>query len=375
MNRNAEVAVIGGGVLGLAHALVAAREGRSVVLFERHPEARGASVRNFGMIWPISHPLGELRDRALRGREVWLDVARETGIWHDACGSLHLAYWPEELEVLEEFHASASSAEFPTTMLRPAEVRELSPGIRAEGLLGALRSPAELCVDPREAIAAIPRWLHEKHGVVLRFGTQVHSIDAPHVETADERWHVERVVVCSGDDFETLYPEVFRDAGVTRCKLQMMRTAPQPGDWAMGPMLADGVSFAGYGSFRSCTSLTRLRERIELERAEELRWGIQAKVSQNGRGEITIGDSHELGISVSDVRSAAIDRSILDGLRRFLTVPDLEIAERWQGVYVKHSERTDLVVAPCDEVRVVSVCSGSGMTLGFGLAEEVWAGW
>ncbi len=375
MRRDADVAVVGGGILGLAHALVAAREGRSVVLFERHDEARGASVRNFGMVWPISHPPGELRDRALRGREVWLDMARETGIWHDACGSLHLAYWPEELEVLEEFDAGPSSAGLPTEMLGPEQVRELCPGARAQELLGGLRSDAELCVDPREALRAIPLWLEKEHGVVLRFGTPVDSIQGPFVETPDERWRVERVVVCGGDDFETLYPEVFRDAGVTRCKLQMMRTAPQPDDWAMGPMLADGMSFASYDSFRSCSSLRRLRERIELERPEELRRGIQAKASQNGRGEIVVGDSHEYGLPVSDVRSAAIDRSILDGLRRFLTVPDLEIAERWTGVYVKHFERGDLVAAPCDEVRVVTVCAGTGMTLGFGLAEEVWAAW
>ena len=374
-NRNAELAVVGGGILGLAHALVAARDGRSVVLFERHPEARGASVRNFGMIWPISQPLGSLRARALRGREVWLEVARETGIWHDACGSLHLAYWREELDVLEEFHSSASAAEFPTEMLRPDQVLELSPGVRMEGLLGALRSPAELCVDPREAIAAIPRWLEEKHGVTLRFGTPVLGIDPPMVETAEESWQVERVVVCSGDDFETLYPEVFRDAGLTRCKLQMMRTGRQPDDWAMGPMLADGMSFLGYPSFRSCGSLAALLERTRRERAEDLRQGIQAKVSQNGRGQVTIGDSHELGISVSEDRSAALDRSILHGLRRFLTVPELEIGERWIGVYVKHPQIADLVVAPNDEVRVVSVCTGSGMTLAFGLAEEVWAAW
>ena len=140
MRRDADVAVVGGGILGLAHALVAAREGRSVVLFERHDEARGASVRNFGMVWPISHPPGELRDRALRGREVWLDMARETGIWHDACGSLHLAYWPEELDVLEEFDAGPSSAGLATEVLRPKQVLELSPGARAEGLLGGLRS-------------------------------------------------------------------------------------------------------------------------------------------------------------------------------------------------------------------------------------------
>ena len=66
--------VVGAGVLGLAHAFLLARRGRRVAVFERDRVAQGASVRNFGMLWPIGQPFGELRSLAVRSLEIWLEV-------------------------------------------------------------------------------------------------------------------------------------------------------------------------------------------------------------------------------------------------------------------------------------------------------------
>ena len=43
--------IVGGGVLGTMHAVAARRRGFEVVHLEREAEARGASVRNFGLVW------------------------------------------------------------------------------------------------------------------------------------------------------------------------------------------------------------------------------------------------------------------------------------------------------------------------------------
>lgn len=52
-----DVPIVGAGIMGLADAYVAARSGRKVAVFERNPAAMGASIRNFGMIWPIMNKL------------------------------------------------------------------------------------------------------------------------------------------------------------------------------------------------------------------------------------------------------------------------------------------------------------------------------
>ncbi|MFT5261107.1 MAG: glycine/D-amino acid oxidase-like deaminating enzyme, partial [Gammaproteobacteria bacterium] len=50
MTKQAELAIVGGGILGLAHAYYAAMSGINTVIFERNSQANGASVRNFGML-------------------------------------------------------------------------------------------------------------------------------------------------------------------------------------------------------------------------------------------------------------------------------------------------------------------------------------
>src|SRR5208283_1151035 len=103
MPERADIAVVGGGILGSAHAYLFARRGKRVVLFERNRRAAGASVRNFGMIWPIGQPAGEMHKLALRSREIWLEILAAAKLNYRPTGSLHVAHHPDEAEVLREF--------------------------------------------------------------------------------------------------------------------------------------------------------------------------------------------------------------------------------------------------------------------------------
>src|SRR5690349_20330301 len=92
----ADVASIGGGIVGMTDARAALAKGLRVVLFEREQFAIGASVRNFGLLWPVGQEPGPGLNRALRSRQVWNEVADEAGIWLKPNGSLHLAYHDDE---------------------------------------------------------------------------------------------------------------------------------------------------------------------------------------------------------------------------------------------------------------------------------------
>src|SRR5580658_7569446 len=67
--------VIGAGIVGLATARALALQGFSVRVFERSDKAVGASIRNFGMVWPVGQPEGKMYDRAIRSRDIWKEIA------------------------------------------------------------------------------------------------------------------------------------------------------------------------------------------------------------------------------------------------------------------------------------------------------------
>ena len=370
LERRAEIGVVGAGILGLAHAYAAARRGRSVVVFERDARASGASVRNFGLLWPIGQPHGSMYEMALASRAEWIQVLNDARLPYWPDGSLHVVYRKDEAAVAREFGELAPALGYQCHWLGAEDVLGRSPAVRPEGLEGGLWSPTEVTVDPRVTLATLPAYLHERFGVEFRFGSAVREIDLPVVEAGTERWQVDQVIVCSGADFELLYPQTYEEAGLTRVKLQMLRTARQPDGWRMGPALAAGLTLRFYPSFQVCTTLEALRLRVREETPEYERWGIHGLVSQTAAGELTLGDSHEYGLSIDIFNREEIDQLMLRYICGFLRAPNWEIAQRWYGVYAKHPEKPYLSLTPERGVRIVTSPGGSGMTLSFGVAEQ-----
>src|ERR1700720_2112047 len=94
------------GIAGRATARSTASRGFCEKVFERSERAVGASIRNFGMIWPIGQPGGKMYERAARSRDVWKELSLKANFWSEPAGSLHLAYHPDEWQVLQELYES-----------------------------------------------------------------------------------------------------------------------------------------------------------------------------------------------------------------------------------------------------------------------------
>jgi FAD dependent oxidoreductase TIGR03364 len=369
---NTQAIVIGAGIVGLATARALALKGFNVKVVERSSKAVGASVRNFGMVWPVGQPDGILYERALKSKSVWKEFSDKGAFWSDAVGSLHVAYNETEWKVLNELYDAYKTTR-PVQLLTADAVLNKSEAVVSNGLLGGLYSADELIVDPREAIAALPAILEEKYNVEFYWDRCVSYISEGTVYVGnEEQYDADIIFICSGADFETLYPESFTEYPLTKCKLQMMRVAAQPHNWRIGPGLCGGLSLIHYKSFAAAPSLPQLKELYETEMSEYLDWGIHVMVSQNGNGELTIGDSHEYGATLEPFDKAFINDMILKYLKKFAQFKDWRVIETWNGIYPKLTNGdTELFFSPESGVYVLNGLGGAGMTLSFGLAEEV----
>jgi FAD dependent oxidoreductase TIGR03364 len=369
-----DVVVVGGGVLGVWHAITAQRAGMRTALLERDPVARSASVRNFGMVWPIGQPAGPSLQLALRSRELWAELAPEAGFRCAASGSLHVANADDEWAVLREF---AAAAPLPALqLLTPEAARGLQPRLLPDRLRGALFSPHEANVDPPAALAALHRFAASS-GVHCRYRTSVVGVGSGVVHLADgSRCAADRIVLCSGDDFATLLPDVFAASDLTRCKLQMFALGPQPAPAAPTPMLAAGLTLLHYRGFAACPSLPALRARLSRDEATRLARGIHVLVSHGDDGRWIVGDSHEYGPAFAPGGDPATDQLILDYLLGFVRPPVTEVMRRWSGVYsLRTGGESVFRCRPLPGVEIVTGVGGSGMTRAPGLAEQTVRGW
>jgi FAD dependent oxidoreductase TIGR03364 len=366
--------VIGAGIVGLAMTRSLSERGYSVTVFERNERAIGASIRNFGMLWPIGQPNGKLYERALQSKSIWKQVCREAGLWYEEKGSLHLAYNNLEQNVISEF-VEVNKKTRPVSVLSAGEALQKSEAANPSGLQGALWSEDEMIIESRVAMEKLPVYLCEKYNVTFNFGIAITSIEYPSVSAGKKKWSADEIYVCSGSDFETLYADIFTENGFTKCKLQMMRLVAQPGSWRIGPSLCSGLSLIHYKGFEVASSLLQLKLYYQDVMPEYLKFGIHVMVCQNASGELTIGDSHEYALVHDPFNGQIINELIIDYLKQFALFKNWQLLQSWNGIYPKMPQgNTDFIYQPEQGVTIVNGLGGAGMTLSFGLAEEVVSG-
>lgn len=369
---NATAIVIGAGIAGLATARALSLKGYKVTVIERTEKAVGASIRNFGMLWPIGQPEGILYARAIRSKEIWKEVADSIGLWYEESGSLHVAHHADEWAVLQELYDSFKASGRPVELLGKDAIMHRFNGVNSNDLLGGLFSATETIVDPRDAIAAIPAYLEEYLEVQFIWGKNVNVVETGSVYMGKKMLAADIICICNGADFETLFPEQFSALPLTKCKLQMLRFVPGHDDWRIGTSLCGGLSLVHYNSFKAAPSLAALKKRYETEMSAYLDKGIHVMVSQNNKGELTVGDSHEYGLTFDPFDRIRINEMIIHYLKQLAVCNDWKLIQSWHGVYPKMTNgQTDVFLNPLAGVYIVNGLGGAGMTLSFGFAEEV----
>jgi FAD dependent oxidoreductase TIGR03364 len=361
-----DLAIVGAGIIGLAHALAAVRLGLTVVVIDRDPQANGASIRNFGFVTVSGQTPGTDWRRALRSRDVWLEVAGPAGIDVIHRGATIVARRPEALAVIEAFVTTEAGKD--CELLSPAALSQRQPEFNGVEFQGALWSPHEIRVESRDAIPRLADYLVSHHGIALRRETAVLAIDPPLIETNRGPIKAGKVIVCPGDDLATLFPERIAAYNVTRCKLQMMRLA-DPGLRLSSTVMSD-LSLARYPGFAALPEAAALRQRLAAEEGRALDNGVHLIVVQSADGSLVVGDSHHYAPAPDPFNDERVDEIILAEFGKVFGRISPEVIARWNGTYAS-ADRTVIVDAPGRDVRLVINTGGNGASTSFAVAEEV----
>ena len=361
MERRADLGVVGGGIVGVAHAWHAVRAGLRVVVVERDERAVGASVRNFGHVCTTAQA-GEVLELALAAREEWLRLASDAELRVQRTGTAVVARTAAQARVLEEFAAERGDAVRPLTAGRAEDLL----GFAVPGLVAAAHLPADLRVDPTTAVAVVAAHL-ERLGVEILWRTNVLALDPGVVRTTRGVLRAAKTVLAVGHDVDRFLPDVADAHGLVRCRLRMMEVDSPVG--VVPPAVLTGSSMLRYDGLAQQPSAAAVRAELAEAAPALLEQGVNLMLTQRPDGRLVIGDTHHSDVTEDPFEDERSDALILDEVSRLLGAP-LTVRRRWRGVYASSPKAPFLVAEPMADLLVVSVTTGIGMTTALGLARR-----
>ena len=368
-----DVIVIGAGVLGTFHAYFAARKGLRTLLIERGDEPQEASVRNFGTLVPSAMTPGQWLDRAKASIEIYKALAEQVRLPLTCRGTQYLATTPGELGVLEEFSRVGPRRGYRCEILGGDESVKCNPAIEPASCLGSLYFPDDCRIEPRGLFGRMIPWMSRELPCTFLRRTVAIDVSLDHSDcrvtvAGGGTFRAGHVFVCGGADFRTLFPQKLSSAGLVRCKLQMLRTAPQR-SCIIGPTIASGLSIRWYSSFRICRKWGDLQD--QASDPDVSHRGIHILMVQDANGKVVIGDSHEYSPGdLLDESDAAVEACILREARRLARLQTWEVSERWLGIYSLHPDQPLFRESIDGRIHLITGIGGKGMTTGPAVARE-----
>lgn len=362
------IIIVGAGVLGTAHAWHAIDRGHEVIHIDREVEARGATVRNFGLVWVSGRSAAEL-DLSLRARLLWEQIGREVPeVRFRPNGSLTLLRTEAETAVAEEACARPDAQRRGFNLLAPEQARTINPALRGE-FVAALHCSTDGAVESRQAMPALRAHLEATGRYAFLGGIEVRAVSSTSIVDDRGVTHgADTVVLCPGAAHGGLLRELAGELPIRRVRLQMMQTDPL--DEPLTTAVADGDSLRYYPGFAGPARehLQSVQPQREVARAHHM----QLLCVQRIDGGLTIGDTHEY----TEPFAFDVDESPYEHLTEvtesFLGRALPRIRRRWAGVYSQCLDPEEIVcrVEPEPGVHVITGPGGRGMTMSPAIAEQ-----
>ena len=327
------VVVVGGGVLGMMHAVAARHRGYQVTHLEREADSRGATVRIFGLIWVSGRAPGADLAQALRARELWEElVAVVPGTGFRPHGSLTLAADDAEAALLQEAAWLPDACQRGYEFLDPAAVHAVNPALRGAFSCGLLCT-RDAIVEPRQVLIAIRDYLLARcsgAGYAWLPGREAVEIAPGALRDHTGTWHRgDLVILCPGAAHTGIagpHLSGYDEPPARRVRLQMLQT--EPFGRRLTTSVADGDSLRYYPAYDLPG-----RARLAPPRPVAAAAGAQLLRAQRLDGSLTIGDTHAYDEPFAFDVDEAPNHHLRTRAERLLGSQLPPTRRRWAGVY------------------------------------------
>ncbi|MFV0249284.1 MAG: TIGR03364 family FAD-dependent oxidoreductase [Tenacibaculum sp.] len=377
MDKQFDLIVVGGGILGTFHAYHAAKKGLKIVVLEKNSAPQGASVRNFGQVVPS----GMNQKWQKYGREslsIYKEIQKQFDISMLQNGTIYLASNKEELQLIEELHQINKNNGYNSEILTKKACLAKYPGLKDSYCKAGLFFSEEITVEPQFAITRLHQFIKKELSVLIKYNATVVNVQNTGVGTVvstsvGNTYCAVKTIICNGCDFKILYPKLYCESDLEVAKIQMMQTQIQPNYKLSGSILT-GLSIRRYEAFKECPSWSAVKAKENINGLEK-KYGVHVLFKQATDGSVIIGDSHQYADakdkdSLGFFIQQEIDNFIVKQAKKIIKLPNYEIKHRWVGFYSQCKNADVFEYSLGKNIHIVTGIGGKGMTGSAGFSKH-----
>ena len=234
MTNQADVVIIGSGVIGNATAYYLTKKGLSVIVLEKASDiGNGGSSRNGGGVRQSGRHPKELPLAIYGAKHLWPNLSEELGVDVEYYqeGNLRLGKTKEHLAVLEDIVEKGKAGGLELSMVKGDEARKICPHLSDE-VIGASWCPTDSHANPMRTTLAYYRKARQL-GVRFITGEEVIAIKkvrgkAREVVTANNIYEGDTIILAAGFSSRKIAATVGIDVPMIELVMEVLVTEEQP---------------------------------------------------------------------------------------------------------------------------------------------------
>ncbi|MBS4025121.1 MAG: FAD-binding oxidoreductase [Clostridia bacterium] len=231
--KNADVIIVGGGVIGCSMAYYLAKSKIKAVVLEKEEIGVGASSANGGGVRQSARDLREMPLAMHAVTKLWPGLTDELGVdveYHQK-GNLRLGKTEGHMEILDRIVGQGKLAGLDLKIIGRDEVREICPYV-SEEVIGASFCPTDGHANPMKTTLAFYKRAREL-GTTFITGEWVKSLlmtkgKISGVITGTNEYHASKVILAAGLESRTLAKTVGIDLPMQKIMLEALITEALP---------------------------------------------------------------------------------------------------------------------------------------------------